>query len=174
MQLLCRRSNGEPDSYYESLQRSAVRSGRLCVVNAIILDDWGRVLILRRAPWKSFLPSCWDLPGGHVEPGETLEQALRREVFEEVGLELGAIDTLTAIWEWQVKRAQRIRKVRQFDFRVTLSRTGQEVCMARDDFVEYRWISSSDLHILKENRSADDTNMLEVIGHTMMLPREQL
>ncbi len=35
---------------------------------------------------------CWDLPGGMLEPGETLEQAACRETFEEIGLTLQELD----------------------------------------------------------------------------------
>lgn len=47
-----------------------------------------RVLLLCRSPRASLLPAHWDTPGGKAEPGETLEQAATREVFEETGLVL--------------------------------------------------------------------------------------
>ncbi len=54
-------------------------------VGAVIVDD-GRVLLIKRghAPLKGE----WSLPGGAVELGESLEQALVREVREETGLEV--------------------------------------------------------------------------------------
>ncbi len=54
-------------------------------VGAVILDD-ERVLLIRRA--HAPLKGDWSLPGGVVEIGETLSQALRREVLEETGLEV--------------------------------------------------------------------------------------
>ncbi len=46
----------------------------------------GRVLLGRRAPHRRICPDTWDLIGGHVKAGETLEQALIRELDEEIGV----------------------------------------------------------------------------------------
>jgi len=44
----------------------------------------GRVLLIRRG--QAPLSGLWTFPGGHVEPGETVADAVRREVLEETGL----------------------------------------------------------------------------------------
>jgi 8-oxo-dGTP diphosphatase len=58
--------------------------GMVEVVAAIIERD-GRILIGRRKPEQSH-PLQWEFPGGKVEPGETPEQALARELEEELGI----------------------------------------------------------------------------------------
>jgi 8-oxo-dGTP pyrophosphatase MutT (NUDIX family) len=52
-----------------------------------VRDTDGRVLLHRRAD-----SGVWDLIGGSMEPGETFEETVRREVREEIGVELGELE----------------------------------------------------------------------------------
>lgn len=55
------------------------------IVNALLVRD-GAVLLARRSRHRAAYPGLWSFPGGHVEPGEALEAALRRELREEIGV----------------------------------------------------------------------------------------
>ncbi|MET0361968.1 MAG: (deoxy)nucleoside triphosphate pyrophosphohydrolase [Sphingobium sp.] len=57
----------------------------LIVVAAALLDADGRVLLQQRPPGKP-MAGLWEFPGGKVEPGETPEDALIRELEEELGI----------------------------------------------------------------------------------------
>ena len=57
------------------------------VVAGVITDARGRVLLARRAE-GSELAGLWEFPGGKVEPGESPEAALARELDEELGIEV--------------------------------------------------------------------------------------
>jgi len=55
------------------------------IVNGMLLKD-GEVLMARRSAHRKSYPGVWSFPGGHVEAGETNEQALVRELKEEIGV----------------------------------------------------------------------------------------
>ncbi|MFB2531669.1 (deoxy)nucleoside triphosphate pyrophosphohydrolase [Paracoccus sp. p3-h83] len=60
---------------------------RMVLVTAVaLIDPDGRVLLAQRPEGKS-LAGLWEFPGGKVEPGETPEAALIRELHEELGIE---------------------------------------------------------------------------------------
>jgi 8-oxo-dGTP pyrophosphatase MutT (NUDIX family) len=57
---------------------------------ALLVKD-GRALLAHRHPSRRWYPNCWDLVGGHIEPGESPEQAVRRECHEEIGITVHAL-----------------------------------------------------------------------------------
>jgi 8-oxo-dGTP diphosphatase len=63
---------------------------RSVLVSAVaLIDADGRVLLAQRPEGKT-LAGLWEFPGGKVEPGETPEQALIRELHEELGIDTWA------------------------------------------------------------------------------------
>lgn len=68
-------------------------------VGALLINPDGEVLLGLRAAWKRNWPSTWDSVGGHVEPGETHDETLIRELGEELGVRPTAFRLLEAMRE---------------------------------------------------------------------------
>ena len=66
------------------------------VAVGVLIDAQGRFLLTTRPPGKVYA-GYWEFPGGKVEPGESIEQALRRELQEELGISIAAAQP------WQVE-----------------------------------------------------------------------
>ena len=64
------------------------------VVTAAIIQDQGRFFVARRGPGEK-LAGLWEFPGGKVEMGETLQESLKREIAEELGVEAIVGDVVT-------------------------------------------------------------------------------
>ena len=58
------------------------------VAVGVLIDHQGRFLLTSRPEGKVYA-GYWEFPGGKLEPGETVERALRRELHEELGIEIG-------------------------------------------------------------------------------------
>jgi 8-oxo-dGTP diphosphatase len=65
------------------------------LVVCVLLEEDGKVLAARRSANMS-LPLKWEFPGGKVEPGESLEQALRREIEEELSVQICIVESWSA------------------------------------------------------------------------------
>jgi 8-oxo-dGTP diphosphatase len=105
------------------------RRPELCV-GAIAVDDDQLLMIRRgRGPAQGY----WSLPGGRVEPGETLAEAVVRELAEETGLE-GVCEQLVG---W-VERIDDEYHYVILDFAVTIV-SGEEP-VAGDDAAEAAWV----------------------------------
>ena len=71
---------------------------------AAIFSEHNKVLAMKRAAHKP-AAGKWEFPGGKIEPGETPEQAIKREIREELNIEITSLahfdnsKTITAEWE---------------------------------------------------------------------------
>lgn len=100
----CRRGFIAPDQQANSLatvKRFLPESAQLqknptmIVVAAALADPSGRVLLQRRAPGRA-MAGLWEFPGGKVEAGELPEEALVRELEEELGIVVEPADLIPA------------------------------------------------------------------------------
>ncbi|MEV4500866.1 NUDIX hydrolase [Streptomyces klenkii] len=112
----------------DDLARTAERDGiTKTVVGAVIADADGKVLLLHR-PADDYLGGLWELPSGGVDDGETLIEALEREVTEETGLTVTAVNGYLGHFDY---RSGSGRATRQFNFTATV--TGETVTLTEHD-----------------------------------------
>jgi 8-oxo-dGTP diphosphatase len=109
---------------------------RIPCVGAIITDAAGRLLLIKRGTQPE--AGRWSLPGGRVEPGESDQQALVREVAEETGLTVAPGPLVGTVERpWRDGASLDIR-----DYRATV--TGGELA-AGDDAAEACWAGPAEL-----------------------------
>jgi A/G-specific adenine glycosylase len=78
------------------VKRPRARTPHYDVTAAVTRRDDGRILIAQRPP-EGMLGGLWEFPGGKREPGETLPECLRREIREELGLEIAVGDQIGTV-----------------------------------------------------------------------------
>lgn len=104
------------------------------LVSAAVIHDGFTVMMVRRGPGKPHA-GCWEFPGGKVEQHETPQQALHRELAEELGIDAEVRSLLTTVSN------ERIR-MQVFD---TAIRQGRITLSEHDDL---RWASPHELRLL--------------------------
>lgn len=63
-------------------------------------------MLIKRSSVEHSRPGGWDLPGGECDKGETLETAITREIYEEVGLKVHALQLIGAAQLYHTEKAQ--------------------------------------------------------------------
>ena len=106
-------------------------------VVAILEDAEGRYLFIQRGAAVKRSPGWWCFVGGEVDPGETLEAAMAREVREEVGLQVRVHEK---VFECLSPNGE----YRLHWFRTTLSPAIQQAVPHPHEVAEIRWLSIAD------------------------------
>ncbi|GAA2835297.1 GNAT family N-acetyltransferase [Kribbella solani] len=132
-------------------------------VGALIRDEQHRVYLQRRTPDRRLLPGIWDIVGGHLEPGETPEEALVREVEEETGWKVRDIVWTIADWEWEWDG--RVR--REIDYLVTIDGDLSRPLLEAGKHDASAWAGPDDLDLLMVNRPDGDRRLRDLVARTV-------
>lgn len=111
-------------------------------VGAFIFDENMRLLVVKKSPLEQIDADLWTIPGGKIYPQEHILDGLRREVQEEVGLEISSP-------QW-IGENVFLEKEMQFHAEHFMCKTKTTTVILENKLTEYRWISDikdiQDLH----------------------------
>ena len=115
-----------------------------------VLHKDGKIFTARRALTKAFLPGKFELPGGHVEHGETLEEALKREFMEEFSM---PIRVGHPIYAFTYLRGD--KHVVEIDYLAELEDPKQPIVLHAEDHLESRWMTETEFEALWDKEDAE-------------------
>jgi len=137
-----------------------VAGQRIPCVGAVIKDDAGRLLLIKRGHEPA--AGRWSIPGGRIEAGESDVDALVREVREETGLEVAAGRLLGAVQRPGLAGA--VVDIRDYLAVVT----GGELA-AGDDAADARWVPAAQLALM-DARGELTSGLTEALAQWGVLP----
>ena len=135
-------SNFLSKDYRELLEKAHHDGIEKFVVGAAILKD-KEVLIVFRSENEDFFPGYAEMPGGGVDTGETLIDALHRETKEETGLEIVEVSGYTGGFDYLSGSG---KKTRQFNFLVRPAT--YHIILNPHEHSHFTWISLENLEQL--------------------------
>ncbi|HTF11355.1 MAG TPA: NUDIX domain-containing protein [Asanoa sp.] len=135
----------------------------------VVVDDDGRLFIQRRSPTRKLFPDTWDIVGGHLEPGETLDEALRREVEEETGWRVSVV--LGTIGEYRYLGNDGLERL-ETDFLIRVDGDLSRPRLEAGKHTAYKWITRDEIGVLDENKGIDDGLIRQIIEGGFALLRQ--
>ena len=112
-------------------------------VIALIRDEYGKYLIVKRSDDLKYEPGKWAFVGGTVEFGENPKNALKREVMEEVGIEISDIEILNIDHGTFLSVD---RKIKRHSIHLSfLCKAASDKIKINKEITEFRWLIPKDI-----------------------------
>ncbi|MGV9881258.1 NUDIX hydrolase [Streptomyces sp. NPDC003006] len=140
-------------------------AGETWTVGAVVLNERGEAFAQKRGPDRRLFPDSWDIVGGHVEPGETLLDALAREIEEETGWRLRHVRRFLGVAGWTGDDGGGVR--READYVVDVEGDLSRPALEWSKHSAYGWFGPGDLHRLKENRAPGEFLIHDLISRAL-------
>lgn len=141
-------------------------------VGALIRDTRNHVYVHRRSPDRHLFPGAWDVVGGHVEPGETPEQALAREITEETGWKLRRVEAVVAEWEWTPDErhtpdpADRFARYER-DYLVDVDGDLRAPALEDGKHDAFAWVGPDNLDLMMSGRNDGDRRLRDLVARAV-------
>ncbi len=104
--------------------------------HALIINEDNKVLVLKRSSLNDYMPHKWDIPGGTVEVGETVEEALVRELKEETNIKIHPLYPIYAYSNLsQLPKRQTVQIVYKCEY------INSAITLNPREHEEYKWVS---------------------------------
>ena len=131
------------------MNKDTEQEGRFMVAVGAMIEHStsGKILLLKRAATADYLPSIWEDIMGRMKQFEEPEDALRREVKEESGLDIDILKPLTTFHDYRGDRTPENEWVG-----ITyLCRTDSDRVVLSQEHDAYRWVSPQEALVLVEH-----------------------
>jgi 8-oxo-dGTP diphosphatase len=120
----------------------------LRVAAALVVNPANRIFFQKRSAQRKLFPNSWDVVGGHLEPGETVMEALAREITEETGWELAEV--LATVGDYHYTGEDGLTRW-ETDFLVRVHGDLDHPQLEAGKHTECRWLGPDDLDLLDES-----------------------
>ena len=121
--------------------------------SAIIENEKGEILLTQQPKWKN----KWLFPGGHIEPGETINQSLIREVKEEVGLNINEKDIKIISFGQLIDSSDFHRSAHLVFFDCYCKIKNQNILLDEKEIKKYVWIKIKEAIKMNMEKTSAET-----------------
>jgi 8-oxo-dGTP diphosphatase len=131
-----------------------------CVVIHHNFDGVTKIFLPKRADTKKFLPGVYEIPGGHIDFGENIVEGLKREVREELEVEVGIGDPFAAFDYTNPIKGSHSAEIIYF---AKLLGSPEDIVLHPEDHSGAVWIAKDEMHqIVSPEKDLDDVEYLAI------------
>jgi thioredoxin reductase len=144
----------------EDLLQKANNENKTVVVDVLFANKEGAIFSQKRSESRKLLPNLWEVTGGHLEDGESIEECIKREIVEETNLNLINIKYYLGEADSEINGTS----YRIFSFLVELD-MNKEMKLEETKISDFKWVDGVTVpfEILNQNRIENDTYIHDIV-----------